>query len=125
MVQPKAPPFEVDVRVPVRLDAQGHHLPEGAHEAQGELSTEAVAMDELLAGLGQFGLPGIVIAALGWAYWQQSLALKASQESRVEDAKKVSQLVIDLIEKQHDETAEIKELLRSNADALRRIEAGK
>lgn len=42
---------------------------------------------------------GAIIVALGVAYWRQTIALKAAQEARVEDAKLVTKTLLELNDK--------------------------
>lgn len=50
-------------------------------------------MGETLLAAGPLGA---IILALGVAYWRQGLALKEAQEARVEDAKMVTQTLLEL-----------------------------
>ena len=56
-------------------------------------------MDAAAETLISAGPLGAVIIALGVAYWRQALTLKATQDARVDDAKKVSNTLIDLNDK--------------------------
>lgn len=51
------------------------------------------AVGETLLAAGPLGA---IILALGVAYWRQGLALKEAQEARVEDAKMVTQTLLEL-----------------------------
>jgi len=42
---------------------------------------------------------GAVIVALGFAFWRQGLTLRATQEARVDDAKKVAATLLELNDK--------------------------
>lgn len=67
--------------------------------------------------LAQYGLAGVVIAALGWAYWRRTGDLQAElrevQAARVEDSKKMVQTLLDLVDKQHAALEELSEVFRS------------
>lgn len=50
-------------------------------------------MDALGPALIEFGLPGIIIAALGWACWRLYLRVNELQDKRVEDTREVVETI--------------------------------
>ncbi len=46
-----------------------------------------------LAELLKIGLPGVIIAALAWAYWRQVLRNEMLSDRRVEDAQKMIPMI--------------------------------
>lgn len=60
-------------------------------------------MESLLVdALVQHGPLGISLAAVGYAFWKQSAELREVQAARVEDAKKVIEMIVELADKQHE-----------------------
>ena len=72
------------------------------------------AIGELL----KIGLPGVIIAALAWAYWRQVLRNEALSDRRVEDAQKLTELVRANTESREKHTAAIDSL----ADLMRDVQ---
>jgi hypothetical protein len=54
---------------------------------------------DIASTLIQAGPLGAIILALGFAYWRQGKELGATQDKRVEDAKKVTDTLLDLNDK--------------------------
>jgi hypothetical protein len=54
---------------------------------------------DIASSLIQAGPLGAIILALGIAYWRQGTELRATQDKRVEDAKKVADTLLDLNDK--------------------------
>lgn len=65
-------------------------------------------MEQLLPILTDLGLPGAIIAALAWAYWQKDKALQKSNDERIADNERLFETVGVLKEALH--------LLRSRHD---------
>lgn len=81
----------------------------------------------------RLGLPGIVIAALAYAYWQKDLKLSESEKARTTDAQAVTTMLLDLHDKfrqtmeatratiaaQNPVIERLEELMRDVKDAVR------
>jgi len=65
-------------------------------------------MEQLLPVFLDLGLPGAIIAALAWAYWQKDKALQKSNEERIADNERLFETVgtlkeaLRLLRGQHD-----------------------
>lgn len=72
--------------------------------------------------LTNLGLPGLVIAALVFAYWRKDLALRESERLRVEDAKAVTKTVMDLADKWSSALEAARTTIASQSPVFERLE---
>ena len=52
-------------------------------------------MEGLVPALLEYGMPGIIITALGWAYWQERKRNHEIQDKRIEEGRESLQALSD------------------------------
>jgi len=78
-------------------------------------------MDKIVEALAQYGMPGIVIAALGFVAWRQSRDLKELTDKRVEEARSVGKDLLELAEKWNETLSKLVEGVRSQKDGMSEV----
>lgn len=58
--------------------------------------------EKLLEVFVQYGITGVMLAVVGWAYWRKDKALLEEQQSRIEDAKEYHKSLSDMQGKTHE-----------------------
>ena len=68
------------------------------------------------------GLPGIVIMALAWAYWKKDQELTAVQKARIEDAKAVTTVVVDVNDKNRQASEAVRATMAAQTPVILKLE---
>jgi len=70
----------------------------------------------------RLGLPGIVIFALAYAYWQKDKRLSEVEKERTSDAKAVTSTLLDMREKDRQTTEALRQTIAAQNPVIERLE---
>jgi hypothetical protein len=79
-------------------------------------------VDDVVKELLRLGLPGVVILALGYAYWKQSRELRKVETARVEDAKSVTTILLGVQDKFRETLDAVRTTIAGQHPVLERLE---
>lgn len=78
-------------------------------------------MNEVITALTQYGMPGIVIIALGFFAWKKDRDLKEVTDKRVAEAKEVSKELLELAEKWNETLSKVVDGVRSQKEGMAEV----
>lgn len=78
--------------------------------------------DTVGAELLRLGLPGIVIMALSYAYWQKDKRLSEVEKERTTDAKSVTATLLDMREKDRQTIEALRQTIAAQNPVIERLE---